>query len=139
MSITIHEITRNLLNILEKEGLRIHHGGVDKTPHTPAGVPLVEVLYLGEGFGFNHGEGPIYSVAEFVLKIALREKPTEESMVTLQSWVHRIREAVSPSSLNAGSLSATRQVLRVETKEVKVDHSDGCWMVRYQLAIRYRV
>ncbi len=137
MSTTANEITRNLSTILEKEGLALHHG-TGHLPHTPGRSPAGRVLYLGEDFQPTHGERPGYAVAEFRLEVVLRERATDEPVVALQDWIHRIRDCVSPSSLNVGSLSATRPVVRVDTKGVRVEEKEGWWRVMYGLAIRYR-
>ncbi len=137
MSTTINEITRNLSTILEKEGLTLHHGS-GHLPHTPGRSPVGRVLYLGEDFQPAHGEGPGYAVADFRVEVALRARATDEPLVDLQGWIHRIRDRVSPSSLNVGSLSDTRPVVRVDTKGVRVEEKEGCWRVNYGLAIRYR-
>ncbi len=134
MSTTVQNITRNLLTILENEGLTLHRGGDPASGR----FPLAELFYSGEGFQYTHGERPGYGVVEFVIRIAVRETAGEEPIEGLQFWVHRIREVVTPSSLNTGGLSETRPVVRVDTKEVRVEHRDGGRAVRYHLAIRYR-
>ena len=136
MSVTICEITRNILSTLEKEGLYAAIKGAEGvgTSHLSAGL-----IYGGESFNRGYGAAPSYSVAAFSLELTLSRDGAERSLFELQQWVHRLRDAITVDALNGGTLSDIRPVVSVWVEDIRVEQAGQGVRLRCNLSVRYRL
>jgi len=136
---TIRSITANINALLTAEGLNLAKENSTDNKSVPASLfPYGIVSYDGETFEFTHGQRPGYSDAEFTITVVLKNRGMKGITDDEQSWVHKIRDALTVKTINTGRLGASMPVSRVRTKSVKVDRTGYVSKLVYGLTIRYR-
>lgn len=136
---TIEAITCNVESALKNEGLNVTRKPLDERASLPAGLmPLAQVLYAGESFESHFGERPGHAVAAYTIKVILLERPECVCSSEEQMWAHRVREALSAHSLNAGELAPAKPVTSVTVPGFRVENAGGFSKVIVEVRVRYR-
>jgi len=136
---TIRSITENINALLTAEGLNLAKESSTDNKSVPASLfPYGIVSYEGETFEFTHGQRPGYSDADFTVTVALKNSDLKGITDDEQSWVHKIRGALTVKAMNSGRLVASMPVSRVSAKSVTVDRKGYVSRLVYSLTIRYR-
>lgn len=136
---TVKAITDNIEAALKKEGMDLSATTYEEGGPVPAGlVPVARIFYTGVAFEDTYGERPSYADALFTLKTTLGGRPGRELMQSEQMWAQRIRDALTPSALNAGDLAASRLVSRVTVNGVEVSNKAESSTIICRITVRYR-
>ncbi len=136
---TVKAITTNLVDVVEAQGIGLSSQAMDEGKNIPASLlPLAEIAYLGERFEYTHGQRAGYAEVEYLLRVFLHQRDALSLMTQQQTWVHRIREALTVESLNQGGLSTSRPVTRVDLKGVRTERKRNLSVINYRIVVRYR-
>ena len=136
---TVRAITDNIRDVLKAEGMHFPRTNQEDEKNIPASlIPLGAVSYTGEAFEYTHGQRPGYMEAGFAVKVLLNERDPVVMTRQQQTWIHRIREALTVDALNTGYLASNKLVSRVTTDSVDVEDKAGKAVLTCRLRVRYR-
>ncbi|MEK6792046.1 MAG: hypothetical protein AABY45_10150 [Deltaproteobacteria bacterium] len=136
---TIISITENIRAAAQGEGIVLSPKTNAQARNVPASVmPTGEIVYTGETFEDSYGERPHYVTAGFLIRVEFPERLMEDIMRAQQAAAHKLRGALTVSSLNMGALAESKLVSSVRITEVQAQMKDDIGGVSCVLAVRYR-